>query len=58
MSDEKKVPAQKYPFQVWVIGGAIAGGFDTPEEAAANADYRDNQAEALGIETRYETRVK
>lgn len=57
MSEQKKA-ADKYPHQVWAIDGAIAGGYDTPEEATANADYRDSEAEKLGIQTRYETREK
>lgn len=53
MAVDTKKAATKYPFQVWVVDGNIAAGFDTQEEADRDAETRNKEAVELGIEARY-----
>lgn len=48
--------ASEYPFQVWVKDGVIAKGFSDEKAAAGDCAKRNESAEALGIQTRYEVR--
>jgi hypothetical protein len=44
----------EYPYSVRTMEGTLVKGFDLMADAETNAKQRNNRAEKLGIQTRYE----